>query len=157
MVENLENGGDVFVNHCRSHRRILTNLINKNQQKQISSDLLNFINEINLIKCREDNNADKRGMISGFWNLNGCQPWARGGRWGCRWWRASGSTGLGRCRLRSEKMKHWITTSSMGTTLIEVWFAPCNRGRGTSRRCRGQPRSQELTARNQACLTTWPW
>ena len=66
MVENLENGGDVFVNHCRSHRRILTNLINKNQQKQISSDLLNFINEINLIKCREDNNADKRGMISGF-------------------------------------------------------------------------------------------
>ena len=43
------------------------------------------------------------------------------------------------------------------STLIEVWLAPCNRGRGTSRRCRGQPRIQELTARNQACLTTCPW
>ena len=43
------------------------------------------------------------------------------------------------------------------STLIEVWLAPCNRGRGTSTRCRGQPRSQELTAGNQACLTTCPW
>ena len=77
-------------------------------------------------KCRIQTASKKRNVAMAimplllyyFPSLNSPReglPGARGGRWECRWWRAWGSRGLGRCRLRvlpSSQNSSWRQTNS---------------------------------------------